>query len=127
MPKTFHAKTAAALVLRDFADAADDYVASCIRWHTTGRAGMTVGEKLLYLADWIEDTRTFEDCRRLRESFYSGLKKADTPDKKARHLRGTLILSFDLTIRNLLEDGDPVHMDTVAARNALICNSEVRE
>ena len=30
---------------------------------------MTLGEKLLYLADYIEDTRTFPDCVELRRHF----------------------------------------------------------
>ena len=82
------------------------------------------GEKLLYLADYIEDTRTFEDCVKLREYFYTGLEKcADAKDRESL-LSDTLILSFDMTIRGLIDDGTPIHQDTFEARNYLI---EVKE
>lgn len=126
MPKTFHARTAAVIIRREFPEFASEAVLSAIRYHTTGRADMTIGEKLLYLADYIEDTRTFEDCVKLREYFYTGLSEAKTAEARDKLLRSTLILSFDMTIRGLLEDGTPVHMDTVAARNHLIVSEVSR-
>ena len=121
MPKTFHSRTAAVRIRRDFPEFAVEEILDAIRWHTTGRAGMTIGDKLLYLADYIEDTRTFEDCVELRRQFYRGLDKAKNEDARAAHLTDILILSFDMTIRGLLEDGAPIHMDTVSARNDLVC------
>ena len=121
MPKTFHSRTAEAVIHRNFPEWASEALISAIRWHTTGRAGMTIGEKLLYLADYIEDTRTFPDCVELRKYFYDGLQRTKSAENREKLLTDTLVLSFDMTIRGLLEDGDPVHMDTVAARNDLVC------
>ncbi len=121
MPKTFHSRTAAVIIRRDFSSFADDAVLLAIRFHTTGRADMTIGEKLLYLADYIEDTRTFEDCVELRKYFYTGLDKANDANAREALLYDTLILSFDMTIRGLIDDHTPIHTDTVAARNSLIC------
>ena len=124
MPKTFHARTAVEVIKHDFPEFADNYILGAVRYHTTGRKGMTTGEKLLYLADYIEDTRTFEDCVKLREYFYTGLEKcADAKDRESL-LSDTLILSFDMTIRGLIDDGTPIHQDTFEARNYLI---EVKE
>ncbi len=120
MPKTFHARTAAAMIPQSFPAFADAAILSAIRWHTTGRSDMTLGEKLLYLADYIEDTRTFCDCVELRRYFYSGLDAAKDPAAREALLTDTLVLSFDMTIRGLLADGDPIHTDTVAARNSLL-------
>jgi HD superfamily phosphohydrolase YqeK len=50
-PKTYHAKTAAARIAREFPSFADPIIIDAVRWHTTGHAGMTLTEKLLYLAD----------------------------------------------------------------------------
>ena len=47
-PKTLHARTGAEVAAREYASYATDEVISCIRWHTTGRAGMTLCEKLVY-------------------------------------------------------------------------------
>lgn len=121
-PKIFHAKTAAAVVQRDFPEFADSRVVSGIRWHTTGRAGMSVFEAIIYLADYIEKTRTFPDCVTLRSEFYSGLSLADTAEKKDILLKKTMIRSFDMTIRCLVDEGALIDKDTVEARNWYLCS-----
>jgi len=81
---------------------------------------MSLSEKIIYLADYIEDTRTFEDCIRLRKFFYDGIADAKDEREKMAVLRDTLILSFDMTIKGLIEERTPIHSDTTAARNFLI-------
>jgi len=115
-PKTLHALTGAAQAAADFPTLADETVCGCIRWHTTGRAGMTLPEKLLYLADYIEDTRTFPDCVKLRRCFYSHIGTME----RSRLLDDILVMSFDMTIRDLTENGQVISTDTIAARNDLI-------
>lgn len=121
MPKTMHAKTAAALIPELFPSFATDEVISAVRWHTTGRAEMTLIEKLIYLADYIDDTRRFEDCVKLRAMFFDAEPSNMTADERMRHLDRVMIESFDLTIQGLIQDKMPICRDTVEARNALIC------
>lgn len=119
-PKTFHAKTAAARIPLEFAEVADDIVIGAVRWHTTGRAGMTLCEQLVYLADYIDDTRKFVDCVRLRELFW-GADVAGMPmEARLTHLREVLIVSFDMTVQGLLSDGALISRDTIEARNDLL-------
>ena len=119
-PKTFHARTAAALIPTLYPEFAEDKIISAVRWHTTGRADMSIYEKLIYLADYIDMSRKFEDCVRLREFFFSAEpEKMDMPERIA-HLNDTLILSFDMTVRGLMEEGGVISSDTLAARNYLI-------
>ena len=115
-PKVFHAMTAAALAAEKYH--ADDEVCLYIRSHTTGSSAMTLGEKLLYLADYIEKTRTFPDCVELRRIFYAAVEE----NKKSLDdiLNDILILSFDMTIRNLMDEGAFIHPATIKARNSLI-------
>ena len=119
-PKTLHARTAAALVPRLYPEFATETVVGCVRWHTTGREGMTTPEKLIYLADYIDMSRTFRDCVRLREYFNSKDVRMLTEEEKDEHLTRTLIMSFDMTIRGLLDEGLPISRDSIEARNALI-------
>ena len=128
-PKVLHAKTAPALARAVINPnygwtVADDAVCDAIRTHTTGAAQMSLIGKLLYLADYIEETRTFEDCITLRHAFYDGLDavSGDAASLDA-HLNKTLILSFDMTIRDLLSAGAPIDANTTAARNALLFSS----
>lgn len=119
-PKTYHAKTAAARIPRDFPDLADPIVVEAVRWHTTGHVGMTLTEKLLYLADYIDDSRTFASCVQLRNYFFAASPEGMTAEQRARHLRSTLLLSYELTLKDLLADGAPIDEDTIGARNELL-------
>ncbi len=119
-PKTFHAKTAAALIGRDYPVFASETVVSAVRWHTTGHADMTLGEQLLYLADYIDDSRMFPDCVRLRNYFWRADPAAMDENARMAHLYDTLIMSFDMTMRHLLDENATISLDTILARNALI-------
>ena len=123
-PKTFHAKTASALISEDFPELASEEIVSGVRWHTTGHDKMTVFEAIVYLADYIEETRTFADCVELRRYFYDNIGKAHSYEDKLEVLRSTLVLSFDMTIRNLLDEGKVVDFYTMSARNYLIINEK---
>ena len=119
-PKTFHAITAAALISHDYPQLATPTVISAVRWHTTGRADMTLPEQLIYLADYIDDTRKFEDCVTLRHMFWDVDPAAMDEQTRLTHLRRVLLCSFDMTIRSLIEDGAPISEDTFHARNHLL-------
>jgi len=122
-PKLFHALTGSLVAKRDLSEYADEEMIGAVRWHTTGRAGMTLFESLIYLADYIEDTRTFEDCIILRKLFYMNIEKARTEEEKLEVLRRTMISSFDMTMKQLIADGAPIDRDTVEARNYFVANS----
>ncbi len=119
-PKTHHARTAALLIPEKHPEFADPDILSCVRYHTTGRAGMTLYEKLVYLADYIDDTRTFHDCVKLRSAFWDADPQSMTQEDRLLHLNKVLILSFDMTITALMAEGTPVHPDTMHARNELL-------
>ena len=54
------------------------------------------------------------------KSFFDAVKI--TNEEKKELLRQTMILSFDLTIKGLMEDGKLVDFDTVKARNYFLKN-----
>ena len=95
---------------------------------------MSLFSMLLYLADYIEPGRTFPDCVRLREYFYAGVQglsgdaaKVDAPngdvpngDALYMHLLRTLLMSFDMTVRGLLDDGEELFPMTAVARNSVL-------
>ena len=125
-PKTFHARTAAAEIPYRYPDFSDEEIIRCVRYHTTGRRGMTLEEKLVYLADYIDLSRTFPDCVALRNVFFEASPETMTEEQRLHHLDDVLILSFDMTIRALLEDGAPISPDTFEARNDLIARKRHR-
>ncbi|MBO5883264.1 MAG: HD domain-containing protein [Clostridia bacterium] len=120
-PKTLHARSAVALIPERYESFATDEVLSCVRWHTTGRSDMTLSEKLIYLADYIDLSRTFDDCVKLREAFMGAEPEKMSMEERLLHLDKILIMSFDMTMSGLLNDGLPISHYTVDARNSLIC------
>lgn len=120
-PSTFHAKTAAALAERDFPEYTDDGIIAGVRWHTTGREGMTVFESVIFLADYIEETRDFDDCVKVRRYFYDRISCGEDPEEV---LTDTMIYAFDLTIELLLKDSAIIDPDTVSARNYFIAKKK---
>lgn len=95
--KLLHAKTGAAIAREVFG--VDDEIYGAILWHTTGRADMTLLEKVVYLADYIEPNRDFEGVNKLRAAVYEDLDKG-------------LLLGLRMSLEELEERGGPVHHNT---------------
>lgn len=55
-PELIHAKLGAAIA-NDKYEIIDQEILNAIKWHTTGKPDMTLLEKIIYIADYIEPTR----------------------------------------------------------------------
>lgn len=119
-PKTLHAITAAASIPVEFPEFNDDEIVSAVRYHTTGRAGMSLIEKIIYLADYIDDTRTFPDCVALREMFWGKDVLRMSESERLLHLDSVVLRSLEMTIADLVDNGRVVNADTTAARNYVL-------
>ena len=104
-PAVLHAKYGAWLAERRYG-ITDPDVLSAIRWHTTGKPDMTLLEKIIYLADYIEPTRNFCDLRELRRLAFEDLDRA-------------MLLGFTMAVEDLAARGMVVHPDSVRARDYL--------
>ena len=111
-PKLLHAKTAAAIAEHRYH--LDPEVCSAIRWHTTGRPGMSPLETVLYFADYIEENRTFPACVKLREYYERQLQKRKDPSEALLY---AIARSFDVTLKDLISNKELIDMTTVEARN----------
>ncbi len=90
---------------------ADQAVLDAIRYHTSGRAGMTLLDKVVCLADYIEPGRNFPGVAEIRKLAESNLEQA-------------MLAGFDSTIRFLLDHHKRIFPLTLEARNALIAELE---
>lgn len=102
--KLLHSKTGACIAKYIFGETEQVYWA--IFWHTTGKADMSMLEKVIYLADYIEPTRVFDGVEPLRKLAYEDIDKA-------------LLMGMDMTIAEMKQRGNPVHRNTQAARDWL--------
>ena len=102
--KLLHAKTGAAIARDVFG--VDEEIYRAIWWHTTGHAHMTLLEKIIYLADYIEPSRDFPGVDKLRSVCYKDLDEG-------------LLLGLEMSIEEMTNMGNPVHHATIEARDAL--------
>ena len=110
-PKTMHSYSAVFLIKKDFPEYANENVLAAVKNHTTGREDMSLNEKLLYLADYIEPTRKFDDCKSVRKYFY------EPTEDIYKRLDETIFFSLKLTVSSLLKDNEYIHIDTLKAYN----------
>ncbi len=60
LPQLAHSKVGAAMLKTDF-HIDDEELLRAVAYHTTGRAGMSLMEKIIYVSDAIEPNRTYPD------------------------------------------------------------------
>ncbi len=101
--KLLHAKSGAALARHWFGQ--DDKVYNAILYHTTARAGMSLEEKLLYIADYMEPNRSFPEVGRLRGLAYTDLD-------------GAVGMGASLAMQEMVQRNKELHHDT---REAFEC------
>lgn len=122
--KTLHQLSGAYMAEELFPETVDARIFGAIRYHTTAKADMSILEKLMYLADYIEAGRTFPDCVTLRGYFYGRIDKGED---RASVLTDTLILSLEMTVNDLNKNGLPIHSDTVSALEFLKGEKKMEE
>lgn len=98
---------AAAFIVQEEMGIHDGDVINAIRYHTTGRAGMSILEKIIYLADYIEPGRQFPGLDEVRDLAETDL---DLALKKA----------IGNTIKFLIDKSAQIFPDTFEAYNDLV-------
>ncbi|ANA81582.1 metal dependent phosphohydrolase [Paenibacillus vortex V453] len=102
----WHAEVGAFVAQQEYG-VTDAQVLDAIRYHTSGRIGMTLLDKVVCLADYMEPGRDFPGVNNIRELANHSLEEA-------------LAAGFDSTIGHLLSRRQIIYPLTVLARNDLI-------
>lgn len=95
-------------VIQDVFNIQDMDIINAVRYHTTGRDDMTILEKIIFIADMIEEGRNFPGVDYLRELSFSG------------QLNKAIITSYNNTIKFVIENNQLIHPRSVIARNYLM-------
>ena len=91
--------------MRDKLDITDEDILNAIRYHTTGRPAMTLLEKIVFVADYIEPNRNKADhLDELRRSAFENLDE-------------TVLLILDQTLDYLETSGKDIDQQTVITRD----------
>ncbi len=102
-PNLSHGKIAAALLKHEWGIDDEDII-NAVSYHTTGRAGMSKTEKIVFIADAIEPTRVYNGVEAIRKATYEDLDKG-------------CLKSLTDTVEHLKEKGvSYIDEDTLRAR-----------
>lgn len=82
----------------------DSDILNAVRYHTTGRAGMSKLEKIIFIADCISEDRDYKGVEEMR-------KLAD------KSLDEAMLMGLRETIEMLAEAEKPIHTNTLEAYN----------
>ncbi len=85
----------------------DREIIDAIRYHTTGRADMTLMDEIIYLADFISADRDYDDVDIMREKVEKSKEEG-------------LLYATRYTIKSVIKKGRILHPETVNAYNWLI-------
>jgi len=102
LPMLVHAKLGAVIAKEKFG-IEDEDILNAVKWHTLGRKEMSKLEKIIFVADMVEENRSFPGVDRLREVMYDDLDNM-------------VYLCYDSTIKFNEIKGNTVHPDAYEIR-----------
>lgn len=107
--KLYHAMCGSIFVKKEFGIENEDII-NAVRYHTTGRKGMSLLEKIVFIADFISAERDYDGVEIMRE-------------KAVRSLDEAIVEGLGFTIKDLIDRGERfIHPDTIDAYNEAMSN-----
>ena len=97
---------AASVFIKEELHIEEEEIIMAVRYHTTGRGGMSLMEKVIYMADMTSADRSYKDVNAIRKTVNKNLDEA-------------LFESIRFSISNLSKKRLPIPFDTVMAYDEL--------
>ena len=104
--KLWHAMSGA-IYVRDILLIDDEDIYNAIRYHTTGRAGMSLLEKIIFTADFTSAERSYNGVEVMREKSYKNLDDA-------------VLYGVSFTISDISKKCQPLHPDALKLYNEIV-------
>ena len=108
--KLFHAITGSAYIEKVLGINDEDII-NAVRYHTTAREGMSLLEKVIFVADFISEDRDYKGVEEMRKAAARGLDNA-------------VMEGLKFTVKDLADDGKPIHPNTLKAYNEMALKKE---
>lgn len=105
-PKLWHAISGASF-LKNELGIKDRDLLNAVRYHTTGRAGMSLLEKIIYIADFNSADRVYKDVDTMRALAEESLEDS-------------MLFALKFCIARLVQTGRTIHIDSIDCYNELL-------
>ena len=91
----------------------DEDILNAICYHTTGRAGMSILEKIIFVADFTSEERTYKGVATMRK-------------KSRKSLEDAMLYGFKFTFSDLSSRELAIHPDELACYNEIVLNNSMK-
>lgn len=106
-PKLWHS-IAGSVYVRDNLNIKDIDIINSIKYHTTGRAGMSLLEKIIFVADFIGDEREYNGVEIMRDKAFN------------KSLEDAMLFGLKFTITDLVNRNLTIHSNAINCYNDTI-------
>lgn len=111
-PKLWHGLSGS-LYIKKHLGIDDEDILNAIHYHTTGRAGMSLLEKIIFVADFTSEERTYKGVATMRK-------------KAKKSLENAMLYGFKFTFSDLTSRELAIHPDELSCYNELVLNHPLK-
>lgn len=111
-PKLWHG-ISGSVYIKNHLDIDDEDILNAICYHTTGRAGMSLLEKIIFVADFTSEERTYKGVATMRK-------------KSRKSLEDAMLYGFKFTFSDLSSRELAIHPDELACYNEIVLNNPMK-
>lgn len=111
-PKLWHSISGSVYIKNHFA-IDDEDILNAVCYHTTGRAGMSILEKIIFVADFTSEERTYKGVATMRK-------------KSRKSLEDAMLYGFKFTFSDLSSRELAIHPDELACYNEIVLNNPTK-
>lgn len=111
-PKLWHGISGSVYIKKHFG-IEDEDILNAICYHTTGRAGMSLLEKIIFVADFTSEERTYKGVATMRK-------------KSRKRLEDAMLYGFKFTFSDLSSRELAIHPDELACYNEIVLNNPTK-
>lgn len=107
-PKLWHG-ISGSIYIRKNLGICDEDILNAVRYHTTGRANMSLLEKIIFVADFTSEERTYNGVATMRK-------------KSKKSLEEAMLYGYKFTFSDLAKREMAIHPDEIACYNEIVLN-----
>lgn len=111
-PKLWHGISGSVYIKKHFG-IEDEDILNAICYHTTGRAGMSLLEKIIFVSDFTSEERTYKGVATMRK-------------KSRKSLEDAMLYGFKFTFSDLSSRELAIHPNELACYNEIVLNNPTK-
>ena len=111
-----HSLSAPFAVKRDYPEFATDNVLSAVKNHTTGDFGMSVFDRIIFIADYVEDSRVYDSCVKVRDELFASLSQKNSYEENELALNMAVLNSIIFTENDILKRGRTLNKRSIKTK-----------